>query len=89
MGPLARGCCSYLGAAAAGSSCLITMFQGLLSARGERPNAYPINYWRLTAIIFFIVSGGPLGIEALVAAAGPLVALVCVLGGWVDAAWLH
>jgi hypothetical protein len=44
------------------------------------PSKLPMNYWRLTAVIFFLVSGGPLGIEALVAAAGPLVALVSIFG---------
>jgi amino acid transporter len=55
----------------------------LLSTKG-RPNPYPINYWRLTAIIFFVVSGGPGGTENLVSAGGPLLALLSIL----VASWL-
>ncbi len=45
-------------------------------SRGTPPKARTVNLWRYVVIVYFLICGGPFGIEVAVSAAGPLPTLI-------------
>ena len=46
------------------------------SPSGTPPKARTVNLWRYVVIVYFLICGGPFGIEVAVSAAGPLPTLI-------------